>query len=291
MKPAPFDYVKTTSLEHALDQLAESGGEAQLLAGGQSLVPAMNFRLVRPARLIDINAIPGLDYVRRDGDWLRIGALARHSAFHRSVDDGPLGTLLVQVVRHIAHYPIRQRGTFAGSLAHADPASEWALTATTLGSVMTLASRVGVREVPAADFFKGIFTTELAEDEMLTEVRIPRLASTWSTGFFEYARRKGDFALAMAMAALEVRDGRISQARIGLGAVSDRPCRLVALEAELAGKPADPVTLRAAAQQASDVTEPLEDIHASADYRRELAGVAVARALMQAAGHEDWSMA
>lgn len=291
MKPAHFDYLKVRSLDEALEALARDGGDARILAGGQSLVPTMNFRLARPSLLVDINEIADLDHVSAGSDGLRIGALARHCAFHRPVDDTALGSLLAQIVTHIAHYPIRQRGTFAGSLAHADPASEWCLAAVALDAEMTLAKQGAQRQLAAADFFLGIFTTALEEDEMLVEVRVPPLGEGISTGFYEFARRKGDFALGMALAVLEISDGVIETARIAVGGLSDRPRRLAELEAVLSGRPAEPDVLQAAARDAGDMIEPMEDLHAPAAYRRDLAGVVVARALKQAAGLESRSPA
>ena len=174
MKSAPFVRHVPKTVDEAIGMLAEFGPEdGRVLAGGQSLVPIMAFRLARPAHLIDINKVAELARQSSDGKTLSIGAVVRHAAFHRPVVDGRMGRLLATVVRHIAHYPIRMRGTFCGSIAHADPASEWCLVAATLGAEMVATSKRGQRAIAANDFFEGIMSTALAEDELLTEVRLP----------------------------------------------------------------------------------------------------------------------
>ena len=176
--------------------------DGRVLAGGQSLVPIMAFRLARPAHLIDINAVTGLDGLAvRDG-MLRIGARARHAAFHRPVQEGPLGTMLAAVVRHIAHYPIRLRGTFCGSLAHADPAAEWGLVTAILDAELVAVSARGERRLAARDFFQGALSTALAPDELLAEARLPILPDGTRFSFEEFSRRAGDYALAMALVVL-----------------------------------------------------------------------------------------
>ncbi len=282
MKPAAFDYSRPASVPEALALLADHADSCKILAGGQSLVPAMNFRLARPDMLIDINDLAELDYVRGSADRLHIGALARHAAFHRPVSDTPLGALLSKVVRHIAHYPIRQRGTFAGSVAHADPASEWCLLATTLGAEMVARSVRGERVIAAADFFHGIFTTALAVDELLVEVRLPLLQPHWRTGFYEFSRRAGDFALGMAVAALQIEDGAIRAACLGVGGVADRAVRLGTLEQQLVGRPATTAIIDDIAQAARALVEPGGDIHGSPEYRRDLVATSVKRALWEA---------
>ena len=190
MKPAPFVRHVPRSLDEALQILAEVAPlDGRVLAGGQSLVPIMAFRLAKPAHLVDINEVAGLDRLESDGKTLTIGARVRHGAFHKSVVDNPLGKLLAAVVRHIAHYPIRMRGTFCGSLAHADPSSEWCLTAATLGAIMVAKSTRGERLIPAAAFFQGLMSTALAEDELLAEVRLPLLPDDATFGFNEFNRR------------------------------------------------------------------------------------------------------
>jgi aerobic carbon-monoxide dehydrogenase medium subunit len=282
VKAAAFDYFRPADLGEALALLATYKDDCKILAGGQSLVPAMNFRLARPAILIDINDLSELDYLRPDADHLKIGALTRHAAFHRPVVDGPLGTLLAKVVRHIAHYPIRQRGTFAGSLSHADPASEWCLVATTLRAEIVARSARGERVIAASDFFHGTFTTALEPDEVLAEIRLPAMTPDWRVGFYEFSRRAGDFALGMAVAAARVEDGTIREARLGVGGVADRAIRLAALEDRLVGRAASSDVIDGIAREARGMIEPNGDIHASPEYRRDLIATSVKRALTEA---------
>jgi carbon-monoxide dehydrogenase medium subunit len=284
VKPAPFEYLRPGSLSEALSLLADGGDECKILAGGQSLVPAMNFRLARPTTLIDINDLHELAYVRTNNETLSIGALTRHAAFHQPVVDGPLGLLLSKVVQHIAHYPIRQRGTFGGSLAHADPASEWCLLVSTLGAEIVAKSVRGERVIASEAFFKGTFSTNLTADELLVEIRLPVMANNWRAGFYEFSRRAGDFALGMALAALRIEDGVVQEARLGVGGVSDRAIRLEALEHRLVGRPASPEAIQAIATAARACIDPTSDIHASSEYRRDLIATVVKRALIEAAG-------
>src|ERR1700748_3616619 len=200
MKPAAFAYHRPTSVSEMLALLDEHGDDAKVLAGGQSLVAAMNFRLARPSMLIDANHLRDLSTVTVDGDYLMIGALARHAIFHKPVVEHPIGHLLARVVRFIAHYPIRQRGTFGGSLCHADPASERCLVSTVLDAEMLIESNAGKRRLPAREFFKGTFTTALKPNELLTHIRVPLGNRAAKGGFYEFSRRAGDFALAMVLA-------------------------------------------------------------------------------------------
>ncbi len=263
--------------------LEEHGDDAKVLAGGQSLVAAMNFRLARPSMLIDANQLAELSAVKVDGDHLVIGALTRHAAFHKPVVDHPIGHLLSRVVRFIAHYPIRQRGTFGGSLCHADPASEWCLVATVLDAEMLIESSSGKRRVPAREFFKGTFTTTLKSNELLTHIRLPLGNRALKGGFYEFSRRAGDFALAMALVTLECDGSRIKAARLGLGGVADRALRLDALEAKLVGQNADESTFKAIAAEASNSITPTSDIHGSVEYRKDLIKAVLSRALSEAA--------
>jgi len=282
MKPVSFRYFAPHTVDEAVHLLATYGEEGKILAGGQSLVPAMNFRLARPANLIDINRIDALDYVRADRGELRIGALARHARFEAPIAGGALGALLPRVARHIGHLPIRSRGTFCGSIAHADPASEWCLLAATLDAELVVASRRGQCSVRPDEFFVAALTTTLEPDELLTEIRLPLLNDTWRTGFAEFSRRAGDFALAMCAAFLRFEDGRIVEARIGVGGAADRPSRITAAEAVLTGTGGRPDICRQAGNIAAEAIDPLEDIHASAAYRRDLVRAMVGRALDQA---------
>jgi carbon-monoxide dehydrogenase medium subunit len=195
------------------------------------------------------------------------------------VCDGPLGRLLASVVRHIAHYPIRMRGTFCGSIAHADPASEWCMVAAALDATMVAVSARGERLIPAADFFETVMTTALAEDELLREVRLPVLAADTRFGFQEFNRRAGDFAIAMALVTYRLDGGKIADARIGLGGAEDRPRRMAEAEAALAGRIPGDDAFRAAAGAASAAIDPMEDHNTSAGYRRDLVATMMRRAL------------
>jgi carbon-monoxide dehydrogenase medium subunit len=280
MKPAPFDHHAPKTVEEALATLARLAPEdGRVLAGGQSLVPTMAFRLARPRHLVDINDVAGLDRLAIVGEMLSIGACVRHAAFDRPVAGGPLGRLLAVVVRHIAHYPIRTRGTFCGSLAHADPASEWCLVATTLGAEIVANRAQGVRTIAADRFFEGMMATALAEDELLTEARLPILAADTRFGFYEFSRRAGDYAIAMALATFRIVDGAIVEPRLGVGGAEGRPRRMPEAEAALAGNAPEIATFRAAADAAAGAVDPMEDIQASADYRRDLVRTVARRAL------------
>jgi carbon-monoxide dehydrogenase medium subunit len=284
MKPAPFQYHAPTTIDEAVRTLAEVAGEdGRVLAGGQSLVPIMAFRLARPGHLVDINGVAALRRLAVDGDRLSIGACVRHAAFHKPVVDGPLGRLLATVVRHIAHYPIRTRGTFCGSIAHADPASEWCVVAAALDADMIARRAGGTRTIPAQDFFRGIMTTALDEDEILVEVRLPILPADTRFGFYEFNRRAGDFALAMALVTYRVEDGMISAARVAVGGVESQPRRIAQAEQVLAGRPPDRAAFEAAAAAVAAAVDPLDDATTSASYRRDLAQTVTRRALEQAA--------
>jgi aerobic carbon-monoxide dehydrogenase medium subunit len=284
MKPAPFQYHAPTTIDEAVRTLAEVVGEdGRVLAGGQSLVPIMAFRLARPGHLVDINGVATLRRLAVDGDRLSIGACVRHAAFHKPVVEGPLGRLLATVVRHIAHYPIRTRGTFCGSIAHADPASEWCAVAAALDADMIARRAGGTRTIPAQAFFRGIMTTALDEDEILVEVRLPILPADTRFGFYEFNRRAGDFALAMALVTYRVEDGMISSARVAVGGVESQPRRIAQAEQALAGRLPDRAAFEAAAAAVAAAVDPLDDATTSASYRRDLAQTVTRRALEQAA--------
>ena len=207
----------------------------------------------------------------------------RHAAFHRPPVDGPLGALMSKVVRHIAHYPIRTRGTFCGSIANADPASEWCTVAVALGAEMVARSARGTRVIAAKEFFAGIMTTALAEDELLTEVRLPVLPAGTRVGFYEFSRRAGDFAIAMALATFRVEDGKIIAPRIAVGGAEPHPRRIGDAEQDLAGQVSGPEAFAAAAERAAAAVDPMEDVNNTAQYRRDLVRTVVRRALEQAA--------
>jgi aerobic carbon-monoxide dehydrogenase medium subunit len=282
MKPVSFRYFAPRTVDDALDLLSAHGREGKILAGGQSLVPAMNFRLARPTSLIDINRIDALDYVREDVGELRIGALARHARFESPVTGGALSAFLPRVARHIGHLPIRSRGTFCGSIAHADPASEWCLLAATLDAELVIVSRRGQRSVRPSEYFVTALTTTLEPDELLTEIRLPLLDDGWRTGFAEFSRRAGDYALAMCAAFLRFEDDRIVEARIGVGGATDRPSRIAAAEAVLTGTDGAQSIFREAGTIAAETIDPLEDIQSSRGFRRDLVRAMVKRALDQA---------
>ena len=284
MKSAPFVRHVPTTVAEATAMLAEfSPKDGRVLAGGQSLVPIMAFRMARPAHLVDINGVAELARVSQVDGTLSIGAIVRHAAFHRPAITGQMGRLLATVVRHIAHYPIRTRGTFCGSIAHADPASEWCLVAATLAAQMVAASERGQRVIAAHDFFEGIMTTALAEDEILTEVRLPIISDQTRFGFSEFNRRAGDFAIAMALVTYQLADGVIAEPRVGIGGAEVRPRRIPEAEAALKGRPLEPKTFQAAAEAAAKALDPIEDIQADAEYRRDLVRAVTRRALEQSA--------
>lgn len=280
MKPAPFIRHVPRSLDEALKILAQvAPQDGRVLAGGQSLVPIMAFRLAKPAHLVDINEVAGLDRLASDGTTLSIGACVRHAAFHKSVVDNPLGKLLTFVARHIAHYPIRMRGTFCGSLAHADPSAEWCLVAATLDATMVAHSTRGERAIAAADYFQGIMATALAEDELLTQVRLPLLASDARFGFNEFNRRAGDFAMAASLVTYRLQGGKIIDARVGVGGAEPAPRRITEAEAALEGQAPGDAVFRAAALAAASAIDPLVDHQTDAEYRRDLVRAVVGRAL------------
>jgi len=286
MKPAPFEYHRPHSRAEALVLLAEHGN-AKPLAGGQSLIPAMNFRLAMPEVLVDLNAIPDFGYVRSADGALRIGAMTRHRAVERSDDVRQFAPLLHEAMPFIAHAAIRTRGTIGGSLAHADPAAELPAVMLALDATIRIEKRDGAREVPAGEFFTGLFSTVLEDGEIVTEIAIPATVPPGvrsSSAFLEFSRRRGDFALAGVAARLEVDDGGTCKlARIALFGVGDRPILAVSAAGILQGQKPTPEIIRAAAEAtAQDDIDPTSDIHATSRYRRHLAGVLLRRALEHA---------
>jgi carbon-monoxide dehydrogenase medium subunit len=284
MKPAAFQYHAPKTVDEAVALLGQVAAEdGRILAGGQSLVPTMAFRMARPSHLVDINGVAGLDKLVVADGRLLIGACVRHAAFHKPVVEGPLGKLLSFVVRHIAHYPIRTRGTFCGSLAHADPSSEWCLTAATLGATMSARSVRGVRELAADDFFDWAMTTNLAEDELLAQATLPLLPADTRFGFYEFSRRAGDYAIAMSLVTWRLLGGVMADVCIGVGGAEGRPRRIEQAEAVLAGKAPSPEVFLAAGEAAAAVVDPMEDLQANAKYRRDLVRTVVRRALERSA--------
>lgn len=287
MKPAAFVHHTPSTLEQAMALLAEFAPlDGRILAGGQSLVPAMALRLAQPAHLIDINGVAGLDRIApgEDGLSLCIGACVRHAAFHRAAVGQPLHRLLRTVASHIAHYPIRTRGTFCGSLANADPASEWCLVVATLDAHLVAGSVRGMRTIAARDYFRGVMSTALEADELLTEVRLPLLAADTRIGFYEFSRRTGDFALAMALVVYRIKDGLITDARVGIGGVEAHPRRIGAVEAVLNGRTESAATFAAASDRVAKIMAPIEEQPEAAHYKRGLAAAVTLRALKRAGG-------
>ena len=284
MKPAAFRYHAPKTLDEAVAVLAEVAAEdGRVLAGGQSLVPTMAFRLAKPSHLVDINGVAALNCLDIADGKLVIGACVRHAAFARPVCDGPLGKLLADVVRHIAHYPIRTRGTFCGSLAHADPAAEWCLVLAALDGEVLAKSARGERVIAARDFFMGIMTTALADDELLVEARLPLPADDAHCGFYEFNRRAGDFALAMALGVYRLVGGKIAEPRLAIGGAEVNPRRIAEAERALEGAPPGDTAFRAAAAAATAAIDPMEDIVNTAEFRRDLVLAVTRRALERAA--------
>ena len=282
MKPPVFDYIAATSLGMAVAALAEAGGEAKVLAGGQSLMPMLNFRLLRPSVLVDINRISGLGFIEETPDSIRIGALTRHFQLETSPLVAQHFPVLSCAITHVAHLAIRNRGTIGGSLSHADPAAELPMLALLLNAELRIASASGSRTVAARDFFLDTMTVALDSAELLTEIVLPKLPPHTGWGFEEVARRHGDFALAAVATTLTLSDGRIAGARIALTGVGPTALRATEAETLLAGQKLDEeLTLRAIASVRAAIS-PETDLHASSDYRRHLAGVLAGRALAAA---------
>ncbi len=281
MKPAAFQYFRPATLDEGLSLLAEHGDEAKVLAGGQSLVPMMNFRLARPEIIVDIGAIPGLNGVALDHERLTLGAKVRHFELEHPTFDGPLAQLFATAAAHVGHLPIRKRGTIGGSIAHADPAAEWCLLATALDAEIVVQSTRGSRNIPISDFFEMYFTTAIADDELLTEIWVPALRDDWKTGFSEFSRRAGDFAVVAVASAVRINDGKVTEARIAAAGVAGTPVRLVNAEAALIGTTPDADVLVDVAEIARSEVDPSGDLHGSSEYRQDLVRALTRRALSQ----------
>ena len=276
MKPPPFAYAAPDTLEEAVGLLTEHAeAEPRVLAGGQSLIPLMNFRLAKPGYLVDLRNVAGLSGIRRDGDVLVIGAMTRLAEVERSPEVAVAAPLVTEAVGLVAHAPVRNCGTVGGSLAHADPAAELPAVALALDADLVAAGPGGTRVIPAAEFFTGPYSTALAADEILTEIRLP----VWPGGhaFTEFSRVHANFAV-VAVAALVELDGdgdgdgdRIRRAALALAGVAPTPVRATAAERALAGAPANAATIRAAADAAATSLSPAGDLHASPETRRGLA--------------------
>jgi carbon-monoxide dehydrogenase medium subunit len=284
MKAAAFTHHLPRSTGEAaalLADVAPDGG--RIIAGGQTLVAIMALRLAQPPHLIDINAIPGLDHVIHNGGILHIGALVRHSAMHRLPPAIPGAALLARIAGHIAHLPIRNRGTVCGSLAYADPAAEWGLVLAALDGAVTAHSRRGRRLIPAADYFQGIMTTALAEDELIVEAQFTLPPPGTACGFHEVSRRAGDYAMAMALVSYRLEAGRIAAPCIAIGGAEAFPRRLPGAEAALHGASPTTASFRHAADQAAAEIDPITDGQVDAGLRRDLVRAVIHRALQQAA--------
>ena len=282
MKPAAFEYVVANSIEQAVAALAQAGGEAKILAGGQSLVPMLNFRLLRPAILVDINRIPGLAFIEDAGDAVKIGALTRHYQLETSPVIAKHFPVLSDAMTHVAHLAIRNRGTIGGSLSHADPAAELPMMALLLGAKLHIISGKGKRTVEAREFFRDALTVDLADDELLTEIHLPKLPPQTGWGFEEVARRAGDFALAAVAATITISGGTMKETRIALTGVGPTPVRASEAEALLVGRKLEAKLMARTIEAVRAAIEPETDLHASSDYRRHLAGVLAGRALVAA---------
>jgi CO/xanthine dehydrogenase FAD-binding subunit len=282
MKPAAFEYHRPESPEEAVEVLGQLGDEGRILAGGQSLVPLMNFRLAQPEHLVDINRLGELDYVREENGAVRVGALARQSTVEHDAAVAERLPLLLEALSLVAHPPIRHRGTLVGSIAHADPAAELPSAALALGATVSVRGAAGTREVAAADFFLGPFETAIEPGELATEVSFPASAAGSGYGFVEFARRHGDFAIAGAGVTLALRDGAISDPRVVLCGVGPVPLRAAAAEQVLAGAAPSEETIEAAAAAAVEGVEPPGDMHGGTSYRIGVARAQVRRAIAKA---------
>lgn len=285
MKPAPFEYHAPRTLDEALQIMSELGSDATPLAGGQSLTPLMNLRLARPANLVDLNGIDTLNSFEVEGDTLRIGALTRHAQVERSQVVREVLPIAAFVAPFIGYPAIRHRGTVVGSIAHADPAAEWPCLALALDAEVVLADTDRTRTVAAADFFQTMLTTVREPSELITELRFNTTLSAW--GFYEFARRHGDFAVIAAAVALRTTDHIVTDARVSLAGARDTPVRVPEAEQALAGRELSDGLPTEIGQIAEEAVEPLEDIHGSSEYRRKLVGVSVERALRDATGRSE----
>jgi carbon-monoxide dehydrogenase medium subunit len=283
VKPPPFEYVAPTTLDEALDALAEAGEDAKVMAGGQSLIPLLSLRLARPTVVVDLNGVDDLAGLEVADGRLRIGATTRHRVAERSAEVARAVPLISQAMPLIGHVAIRSRGTIGGSLAHADPAAELPAVALALDATFTMTSRDrGERSIEAADFFEGFFTTAMEPDEILTSVSFPTVAAGTGHAIEEVARRHGDYAMVGAVGSVTVADGAITDARLALLSVDDRPVRATAAEELLVGSVPGEELFAEAGEAATRDLEPSGDVHATPAYRRKVGSVCVSRALWRA---------
>ena len=279
MKPAPFAYVRPESLEDAIGALAEHGEDARVLAGGQSLMATLNMRLSAPGILVDIGRVPGLAGIEEAGEGLRIGAMTRHADVETSELVAANAPLIASAMPHIAHPAVRNRGTFGGSIAFADPAAELPACAVALGAQMVIAGKDGSRTVDADAFFQGLYETALGPDEVLTAVEVPGIGAGWRSGFLEFARRQGDYAMIGLAAHVEVENGRFGGGRLVFFGVGERPVAAVHSAALLEGEFWSDALGARIAEALKEELDPFEDLNADPAMRRHLAGVLVKRVL------------
>jgi CO/xanthine dehydrogenase FAD-binding subunit len=284
MKPAPFEYHRPHTLGEALALVGQYGSDAKPLAGGQSLIPAMNFRLATPSVLVDLNDVREIGYIKNGSSALRIGGMTRQRQVERSALVATGAPLIAEAMPNIAHPAIRNRGTIGGSLAHADPAAELPAVILVLNATLVVTSQAGSREVPASEFFTGLFSTAVRSGELLTEIRVPQRRDGTGHAFLEVSRRQGDFALVGVAAVVHVSgNGVCDHARIALLSVGDRPLLAEQAMKTIIGQRPSAEMIRAAADAtATRDIDPPSDIHASARYRRQLANVLTRRALERA---------
>jgi carbon-monoxide dehydrogenase medium subunit len=282
MKPPPFDYERPADTTAALASLASHGGRAMVLAGGQSLLAMLNLRLVSPERLIDVSRLNELKYIRVAGNELRIGALTTHNTVLKSTEVTTHCPIIAEAYRHVSHHSVRNRGTIGGSLCHNDPAAEMPLVVNLLGASLVARSKNGERVIAADHFFRGSFETVLEDNELLTEIRVPIPANGHGWSFQEVSQRKGDFALVAAAAMLTLENGACRNVRLGFRNVGERVSRLTAVEAQIEGQTPSERLFSAAASAAMKAVEPPSDLHADADYRRDLVKALTERVLDKA---------
>jgi CO/xanthine dehydrogenase FAD-binding subunit len=290
MKPAPFEYERPDTVVRALNVLAAHGERAKVLAGGQSLIPMLNLRVLKTERLIDIGRLDELRYVKDVGDEIRIGALTTHNAVMNAELVRTACPLIAEAYRQVSHHSVRNRGTIGGSLCHNDPAAEMPLVMNLVDAILVARSTKGEREIAASKFFAGTFSTVLGADELLIEIRVPKAPPRHGWSFQEISQRKGDFALVAAGAMLALDAGRCQDVRIGYCNVGLEEFRLAPVEALLQGKAADATLVAQAGDLAMHSVEPPADVHADAAYRRDLVRTLTVRVLHQAldrAGHES----
>ncbi len=280
MKPAAFEYVRPDTLAEAVTALDHD--DARIIAGGQSLLPMMNFRLVQPERLVDINRIADLERIERTETGLRIGALTRHANAARDPLLAEHFPIVAEAMGHVAHVAIRNRGTVAGSLCHADPSAEWPLLVTLLDGEIEILGSDGHRSAEPSEFFLAPLVTDIEEQELVTGVHLPLPAGPSGMAFEEVAQRAGDFAVVAAGAMVRMENDTFAEVRLGLGGVFDTSVRARALEGALTGQRARAEELEAALPLAIEDLEPNDDLHASADYRLSLVPVLARRALIRA---------